>query len=480
MTPTATATYDPSPFPHSLGSSNGIVAKVCAGVGSVTAIASAILLALTSQLIPVGMTFASLPPILPIALCALGATVAIISIVYLCTKKAASTVDSKSTASLFPSPTNPSVHYPLLENDSKEVYNLQLFTQRPLNNDIYDGGNRVEILSPEGETICLPRTLYHVLFIYFCLDSEIDREQFPLIDLPFSMNSKIDLDPDNWFEGELKEGLSLYQYSHSKQSLETSKKNLDLKILSFFKDKKLNQLSWNDTEKLIDELTLKFESIYNEKNDLLTDDTKSNLWKNFYVYCFNAENNGSETFKSLVTQALALEWTAPANSEVFYRTSHLTNDNIVAEDNTPYSLSFSSSLFSGIVFEGAFGGTCAYSYYTQSLCSRPKSLHHGKQLYALQIPATKVNKYFFSPLLKDYELLPLTAKGEFSHPRLRFFASAKDRVKGVQGSSACALEVAKFTPTDKIPDQKSYEAKVIKLFQKNIKLLGSTVEMRKQ
>lgn len=450
-------------------------AKVAAIVGSVTAVASAvasaILWASNNGLISLGISFVSLPPMLPIALCTIGASVALISIIYLCIKKSNSQINPKPEIQV-----EPSVRYPLLEK-TKGAYDLQLFTKRPLDEDIYAGGNRIEISNSDGETLALPRTLYHILFIYFCFESNIDTSQFPLLDIAFHLGSKENLDPATWFDGELKNAKTLHQFTHNKTALEVSKQNLHAKILTFFKDRGLDKLSWKETKNLIDELTLKFEAIYNQKNDILSDISKRNLWENFYIFCFNATSNGHETFKSLVTQALALEWTASPNSEIFYRTSHLTKDNIVTNDNASYSLSFSSSLFSGIVFEGRFGGTCTYSYYTQSLLANPTSENKGKQLYALEIPASKLNKYFFSPPFKDHELLPLTAHGEFSHPRLKFFGNAEGRVMGVMGGNKCANEVAKFSPTDKIPDRKSYEAKVMKLFQKNIRLLNSAAEI---
>jgi hypothetical protein len=376
-------------------------------IGTITALASAILWASNAGVISIGITIASLPPILPIAFCAIGISVALISIIFLCIKKIKSTP-----------PSAPSVNYPLLEK-AKGAYDLQVFTARPLDDSIFDGGNRVEIPNPDGEPLILPRTLYHLLFIYFSVDSNIDVNQFPILETAHNLNSKESLDPTTWFAGELQDANNQV---NNRTALEISKQNLNAKILAFIRDRGLIKPSWKDTENIVNELIPALETIYREKNDVLADRTKTYLWNSFFTFCFDPRSSNSRTaFKSLVTQALAVEWTAPANSEIFYRTSRLSEDNIKSPNNSPYSLSFGTSLFSGIIFEGARSGTCPYTYYSQSLISSRGTGDYGKQLYALEVSASKANKYFFAPPLKDLELLPLSAQGEFSHPRLKFF-----------------------------------------------------------
>jgi hypothetical protein len=43
-----------------------------------------------------------------------------------------------------------------------------------------------------------------------------------------------------------------------------------------------------------------------------------------------------------------------------------------------------------------------------------------------------------------------------------------------------ANEIAQFAPTEKIPNQKTYEDKLMKLYQKSIRVLGSTAELPKK
>lgn len=350
------------------------------------------------------------------------------------------------------------IRYPLLET-SNEKFDLKSFTKRPQDDDNYAGGNRVDILNSEGETISLPRTLYHILFIYFCFDSNLDHNQFPIIANPFSLRSNETLNPNYWYYGDREPNIfkGAQHYNNIKLP-EISQQNLNEKILKFFKDKGVNKLTWNVTKNLIDELINQFELIYKQKDD---NHKTSSLWYHFYTFCFNNPNKG-ETFKTLVTQAVAAEWTATANSEIFYRASHLIKDNTVTSKNGSHSLSFSSSLFSGIIFEGGPSGTCPYTYYNPN-----------NQLYALEVPFSKVSKYFFVPPFKGYDLLPLNANGEFSHPRLKFFGKSNTHVSGIQAGD-CTNQVAQFFPTDRIPDQKSYEAKVVKLFQKSIRLLAGS------
>lgn len=452
---------------YCLNPSISTVTKI-AKFGKVTAVSSAILWGVNNIGISLGIAF-TMPPMLPIALCALGTIVTLVSIIYLHNKKSNSQLEAQcenknqpqqsnalgiQSPSQQPNNQSSKIRYPLLET-SEEKFDLKLFTKRPHDNDIYAGGNRVDILSSEGETISLPRTLYHILFIYFCFDSNLDHNQFPIIANPFLLNSNKTLNPNYWHYGD--HDPNAYkgrQYYNNIKLPEISQQNLNEKILKLLKDKGINKLTWNATRNLIDELNNQFELIYK-----LKDKSKDSLWYNFYTLCFNSPNKG-ETFKTLVTQAIAIEWAAAANSEIFYRASHLPKDNIVSSNNNVHSLSFSSSLVSGIIFEGGMQGTCPYTYYNTV-----------NQLYALEVPFSKVRKYFFVPPFKGYDLLPLNANGEFSHPRLKFFGKANGQASGVQ-SGDCTNQVAQFNPTDKIPDQKSYEAKVIKLFQKSIRLLA--------
>jgi hypothetical protein len=172
----------------------------------------------------------------------------------------------------------------------------------------------------------------------------------------------------------------------------------------------------------------------------------------------------------MVLRALALEWGAPYDAEILYRASQLSADDIFKSEIKVHSLSFSTSFFAGIVFEGTSSGTCSYSYYTNL---------NDKQLYALQLPLSKVKKYFFYPsLFKSHPLLALVAKGEFSHPRLKVFITEElEEISGVQGRQKQAIELAAFVPKAKINSKALYREKVAKVFQENIHLLGNNSKL---
>lgn len=485
-------------FHQSQDSVNSIIkstAKVGAIVGSVMAVASAILFASNSGLISVGIG-ATLPPILPIALCAIGVSIALTSILFLLTKKQSSqnklkpevqtaistpqtnpkqevqatpptpqtdSTQDVQTTTPTPQPVSkpeiqfkPYVRYPLLETTCG-TYDLKKFATFPENDSIYNGGNRVEIPNSEGGILLLPRTLYHMLFIYFCFESNMDYQQFPPLGRPTRLDSKEELNPASWIDCDLTKQ-PIEKSTYNKRAFELAQHNLNTKILTFFKDKKINELTWRECRFLIYELADKFEAMRKKKGH-------HDLWEHFYDNCFNAKvDDRTGYFDEMVYNAIAVEWMASPNSEVFYRTSNLSKDNIITADDSPQSLSFGSSLFSGIVFEGYEGGTCPYVYYISSLKDT------RKQLYALELSSSKINKYFFRPPFKDLELLSLTAEGEFSHPRLKFFRNPKE-VQGVILADGFARQVAQFNPTDKIPDQKSYEAKIMKIFQKSIRII---------
>ena len=83
--PVSFAQHSPTPYAKTAAITTAII-------GAVTAVASAILCASNAGWISLGTAasvFTSLPPVLPIALCTLGVTAVIISIIYLCVKQTA-------------------------------------------------------------------------------------------------------------------------------------------------------------------------------------------------------------------------------------------------------------------------------------------------------------------------------------------------------------------------------------------------------
>ena len=336
------------------------------------------------------------------------------------------------------------IQLPLLDTEDRE-YKLSLFHEDLADDTLYLGANQVEI---KEHNIVLPRTLYHLFFLYFALKSGNDKEKYSLLNYAISMDEDLP---------SLKE--------HSQERYAQTRNQLHSEIQEFLKEKQLSQLTWKDVKILVEDICNEFETI-EQKGSALTQERRSNLWYHFYRFCFYGSQEGPAKFKEMTLRAIALEWGSPCGTEILYRAAQISADDIFKGNKEPHSLSFSPSFFSGLAFEGNPSGTCSYVYY-KNLCD--------KQLYALQLPASKVNKYFFYPaLFKSHALLPLVAKGEFSHPRLKIFlADESMKVSGAQGRDEQVKKLAAFVPTAKVQDPATYRNRLIKIFQNSIHLLGS-------
>jgi hypothetical protein len=171
--------------------------------------------------------------------------------------------------------------------------------------------------------------------------------------------------------------------------------------------------------------------------------------------CFFANAN----FKSCLLGALALEWSAPAEAEIVYRSSMLEYDDFYQEGE-PQSLSFSRSLLSGMFFDFS---ACTLHYYG----------FQGRTLFAMQLSPAALKRYFFMPAeMKNYKLISLVAKGEFSHPRLRILKSEADRIRGVCDEYEEAKKLTCFDFNAKIHDQAAFEKKIRRKWQKGLVILA--------
>lgn len=336
--------------------------------------------------------------------------------------------------------------YPLLETGNNH-FEPRLFQQDIKSDAFYLGANR-ETVTINEQTVHLPRTLYHLFFLYFALKSGNDNKKYPSLEFFVPMH-------------QLQE-ISSISSIDEKDYTETIDR-FHSQLASFFKERNLTNLTWKDAKALLSEICTEFGSIYKELKDNLSEKCEQHLWYHFYRFCFFGIPEGPAKLEEVLLRALSLEWCSPADTEVLYRASILSSDQIVKDNQVPHSLSFGSSLFSGLIFEGTPTGTCPLVYYRNLV----------NQLYALVLSQSKVKKYFFyPPLFKSKGLLPLFARGEFSHPRLKIFSTEEQRISGVQGRWEEAKELAVFAPTEKIPHLKAYQEKMIRIFQKSICILG--------
>lgn len=336
---------------------------------------------------------------------------------------------------------------PLLDTKDKE-YDINLFQSKLAEDAKYLGANQVAF----DENHRIPRTLYHLFFIYFALKNGNDKKKYPILKAACLMED---------------ERLSLNEKQEIGYTETVNQLHSDIQNFLNEKQLRLDQLTWKDVKFFVDDICKEFEPIHEKllKDFEEEEAPRQKLFYHFYRFCFNTTDHGAK-FKAITLRALALEWESPSNTEILYRAAQISAEDINRGENCAHSLSFSSSLFAGLVFEGTPGGTCSLSYYNDLA---------DRQLYALQLSSSKLEKYFFYPtLFKSYDLLPLTARGEFSHPRLRVFTTEKTTgINGVQGKNEQAKKLATFTPSLKVNDPVSYRKKITKMFKKNIYLLGS-------
>ena len=359
----------------------------------------------------------------------------------------------------------PRIYFPLLDTEHEE-YPINLFQSQLTEDAKYLGANLVEI-----STDCqMPRTLYHFFYIYFALKRGNNPTQDFILTAPVRVNEPEYLMLD-WCE----------------ENYVATVEQLHADILEFLREEDLiaANLRWKEVKDIVNKICEDFKDIY-----LIKPYLKHNLWSYFFKLCFN-EGVEFSRFKTTLLQAIALEWGAPASTEILYRAARLAEDHPIHQKyGNSRSLSFGSSLLSGLVFEGEICGTCPYVYYTWSSYNSSKneqlisnSLKDSTQLYALKLQPQEVQSYFLCPtIFKNRPLLPLFAGNEFSHPRLRFFLDETGNpVKGISSSPAnqnAILRYGQFFPTAEINDKASYCKKISEIFQKNIVLLGHTAVVK--
>lgn len=326
---------------------------------------------------------------------------------------------------------------------------------------IYRGANRQEIVV-NGQKISLPKTLYHLLFIYFSLQEVKDKyPTFPLLTQGVHIPDAIHLetvDQDNQLK------------------LEATIRNFHEKLGPFLKENSIEK--WINVCRLVDKICVDLQTL-SENRDNRPEITKTRAFLFFYNHCLfqgrstEAKARGVNRFKEITLRALALEWNSDPDKRIIYRASQLACDDLEKEGH-PHSLSFGDSLFSGIIFEGAPGGTCPLVYYV-------KDRENKTDLYSLTMTNEIFDRYFFEPRkFNDYSLLSLTAQGEYSHIRLKVFWQPQDeltKTSGVihQGGSEILTlyQYASIEIDMKHPDIATYRERIAYLFQNGIAFLSS-------
>lgn len=334
---------------------------------------------------------------------------------------------------------------------SNLVYEPQKLVENdktPAPDSLYQGCNS-ETINSDQTSFKIPRTLYHLFFINFALKERTQEKEdynYELIDLRKGVYL---MDAEKHFT------VSLFDKEYTERydkTVDTFHKD----IVSYFKEKKLNtaSLRWKDIHTVVKDLWTTFPGHISLKKGAFCSVTYT-----FYRFLYRSDIR--ERAESLLLKCASLEWSEAAHLNIFYRSATLERDSLTREGGASQSLSFANSPLSGALFEGGSDGTCPLVY----------QIEYPRDFYALKLSPKKIQRYFFNPeILKG--LYPLTAKGEFSHQRLRFYPSA-DKISGVQGRAEDAKKLAMFDQLSK-PTIKSYEAyeeKIRNIYKKSLILI---------
>lgn len=345
------------------------------------------------------------------------------------------------------------------------LYNSNLAVLSPtpwdrFNQLTYQGCNGEDI----GEGIEIPRTLYYLFFTYFSLKEVIiDKTRYPILRCPIAFNDEKPLEvsrPKARMEqiksdceisqASLSQDIRSYFVTHGIDNPQTCRGEEIVKIV--------NQL-WKDC----DQIELKYCEL-NRKDEL---DESQSPYDHCFVYNFvRFIHSGRDNSKLLLLSAIKEEWSLPRQVTILYRSADLSKDHVLKENQTKWhSLSFGTSLLSGIVFEGGSAGTCPLSFQ-----------NYSKQgLYGLKLSQNKLNRYFYCPEVLKKGLISLVSQREFSHPRLKIYdPSANDPISGVQGRSDAVKKVAAIYPGDlpKMATRDKYLEKVTKIYNRNLILIS--------
>lgn len=382
-------------------------------------------------------------------------------IIHRCSKTEKVDQVAKKVISLQNAEACPSLKSSIKLNPLIDVEALKDKKSKELSGDLtYQGCNSEEIRC-ENEKFELPRTLYHLFFIYFSLNSFFNNQNKCLI---ISSLWAITLGHEEDLNNPLDE-----RFLEDFRSLEIL---FHKDICAYMKSLGIanpKNCTWTELNQIVDSLWKDFESFYNKKKyKFLNTETRiEQLYYQFGRFIYFPPIRKKS--RQLILNALAEEWSLPRDIFLFYRCGNLKNDHFQKIENEKiekHSLSFNNGLLSGIVFEGTPSGTCPLSY---------QLYYADVSLYGLKLSKRKLEKYFFYPEKIKSGLIPLLAKGEFCHPRLKVLIESENEI--ISGSQAQYDDIrmlGTIRPNDnsKIESADQYLRKIRNIFNNHIVLLS--------
>lgn len=206
--------------------------------------------------------------------------------------------------------------------------------------------------------------------------------------------------------------------------IEMTQEELDASIITYLEELGFcpnKEVKWQQIVELLEKLFANLISykekikldVENGEGPFVNESGERILAKHIYEY-FLCDDSAQQSFQETILNSIQLEWFSPSSKVVLYRGSDCGRDDIITDQDPErsHSLSFNTSPLAGIVFEGFASGTCPLIYHVLS----------APHLIALCLDQHELESFFYYPnQLRDITLYSLNARGEFSHPRIKYF-----------------------------------------------------------
>jgi hypothetical protein len=342
-------------------------------------------------------------------------------------------------------------------------------------------------LDPDLSSIFIPRTLYELVFIHACIEEDITAGK---------ICSFLDPDTQKIILGHKDADLEMEESEKQKYVSNLRSKQADKKCwhLCYFDNEgdslhpnvikvayRLNQLIINKIQNLqtvnFSDITdllnseIKFLEKYHKDCSVLADKIENGEKATSISSCAipgPTTNFGYESMRGsiksmgirnkkdakILRNAVAMECSEVALKNIFlFRGSHFKKDKPYCSDKKqdPYSLSFGTSLFSGVVYDG---GATAFHYMRRD----------DYEAFAVMVPINELARApFFVPLAST--VCQLFGQGEIFHGRSKVWEGITQKPRGLQQGESRWEHLKTTMPREKLVSevQRFYKQNVISM-----------------
>lgn len=291
-------------------------------------------------------------------------------------------------------------------------------------------------LDPTLEAVFNPRTLYELFFIRQCIQEDLKHKKICPYVNPYPSYEDCDHDLDQYHlhhknRDAVQKKKKCWHLAHFTDA--GNNEHVGVKTVAY----RLNKLFMKTLNPSSDGFTHQELAPFVEKEinflKLLYNNDKvgalSSIRRPGPTTNFNTESRRDqikpmgirhETDAQIIRDAIALDCSKIAQQAFFlYRGGDFQKDSISyrEDQNTPYSLSYGSSLFAGCIYDG---GATAFHY-----------MRNGKNAYAIPVPFDQVNDSpFFVPT--THTVAQLFGRREFFHARTKAWQGFDiEKIKGI-------------------------------------------------